>query len=58
MEDNKTLTKGQEVEIKVFSLIYKYLLNIKVAIKIGQGIDHYKDIKNLFLMQTFYLLLI
>lgn len=58
MEDNKTLTKGQEVEIKVFSLIYKYLLNIKVVIKIGQGIDHYKDIKNLFLMLTFYLLLI
>ncbi len=58
MENNKTLIKEQEVEIKVFNLNCKFILNIKVLIKIGQEIDHCKDIKNRTLKLTFYLLLI
>lgn len=58
MENNKTLSKEQEVEIKVFNLNCKYLPNNKVLIKLDQEIDHCKIIKNRSLKLTFYLHLI
>lgn len=50
MEYNREI----EVEIKVSNLNYKYILNIKLLMKISQEIDHCQDIKNRFRNQIFY----